>query len=130
MPGALLNFPTTSLLPSVPNLRSMENILAKTKQEDYMRALAFKLLLLEPRQAKIFELIEAADCYLGTCFFSTLILLPVLAINVWSDIAFSLLLQKSPLSWPYQVERSATTIWEPLCHYHCGDTIWVGQKLL
>jgi hypothetical protein len=73
----------------------MENILAMTKQEDYMRALAFKLLL---RQAKLFEPIEAADCYLGIYFFSIPILLSVLAINAWSDIAFSLLLQKSPLS--------------------------------
>ncbi|WP_221773510.1 alpha-L-rhamnosidase [Novosphingobium piscinae] len=85
------------------------------RQDDYVRALAFDLLPENERPAalhRLVELIEAADCHLGTGFLSTPLLLPVLARFGCPDVAFRLLLQDSDPSWLGQVRRGATTTWE------------------
>ena len=40
------------------------------------------------------------------------VLLPVLADSGYLDVAYELLLQDTPPSWLYMVERGATTVWE------------------
>lgn len=76
------------------------------KQDDYVRALAFELLLHDllhdQRQSAIYrlvELIEKAHYHLGTGFLSTPMLLPLLADNGRPDIAFRLLFQDASPSW-------------------------------
>ncbi|KAK6536016.1 hypothetical protein TWF281_000262 [Arthrobotrys megalospora] len=85
------------------------------KQDDYVRALSFDLLLEEHKSMavnRLVQLIERADYHIGTGFLSTPMLLPILANNGRPDVAFQLLLQKTSPSWLYQIERGATTIWE------------------
>lgn len=80
-----------------------------------MRALAFDLLLPHQRAAalgRLVELIKHADYHLGTGFLSTPMLLPVLAANGRPEVAFRLLFQTTALSWLYQVEHGAATVWE------------------
>jgi alpha-L-rhamnosidase len=89
--------------------------IGENKQDDYVRALDFELLLPSHRTGaitRLVELIEEASFHLQTGFLSTPMLLPVLAAHGRVDVAFRLLLQDTPLSWLYQVERGATTIWE------------------
>ncbi|WP_298197570.1 alpha-L-rhamnosidase [Novosphingobium sp.] len=85
------------------------------RQDDYVRALAFDLLPDDERPAalnRLVELIEAADCHLGTGFLSTPLLLPVLARFGRADLAYRLLLQDTDPSWLSQIRRGATTTWE------------------
>lgn len=85
------------------------------RQDDYVRALAFELLLPEQRGPAIHRLatlIEHADDHLGTGFLSTPLLLSTLADNGRSDLAYRILLQTTPPSWMAQIRRGATTIWE------------------
>jgi alpha-L-rhamnosidase len=85
------------------------------KQDDYVRALAFELLLPEQRAAavdRLVELVVAADHHLGTGFLSTPMLLSVLADNGRADVAYRVLLQTTQPSWLGQIERGATTTWE------------------
>jgi alpha-L-rhamnosidase len=89
--------------------------IGEDKQDDYVRALALDLLLPQQERSaldRLVELVEEADHHLGTGFLSTPMLLPVLADNGLSDVAFRLLLQTTAPSWLYQVERGATTMWE------------------
>lgn len=88
---------------------------ASDSQAAYVRALSFGLIPEELRAAaldRLVQLIEAADHHLTTGFLSTGDLLPVLADNGRSDIAYRLLLQRTAPSWLYMVDRGATTIWE------------------
>ena len=85
------------------------------KQDDYVRALAFELLLPSQRDgdiARLVQLIEQAGFHLQTGFLGTPMLLPVLSSHGKVDVAFRLLLQDTSPSWLYQVNRGATTIWE------------------
>ncbi|NQX12689.1 family 78 glycoside hydrolase catalytic domain [Microbacteriaceae bacterium VKM Ac-2855] len=89
--------------------------IGEDKQDDYVRALAFDLLLPQQRSAalnRLVELIEIAGDHLGTGFLSTPMLMPVLADGGRGDIAYRLLLQTSEPSWLAQIERGATTTWE------------------
>lgn len=85
------------------------------KQDDYVRALAFDLLTAQQRHlaaARLVELVEQADCHLGTGFLSTPMLLDTLVDTGHADVAYRVLLQTSAPSWLDQVERGATTTWE------------------
>ena len=96
-------------------VRNSGSRIDEDRQDDYVRALAFDLLPEDQRAAalnRLVELIEGADCHLGTGFLSTALLLPVLARFGRADIAYQLLLQDSNPSWLAQVKRGATTIWE------------------
>jgi alpha-L-rhamnosidase len=89
--------------------------IALDRQDDYVRALAFGLLLPEQRPAavaRLVELITEAGTHLRTGFLSTPMLLQVLVDGGRSDIALALLFQTTAPSWLYQVERGATTVWE------------------
>ncbi|MBB2943338.1 alpha-L-rhamnosidase [Actinoplanes lutulentus] len=91
------------------------------RQDDYVRALAFDLLLPEQRPAavdRLAALIEAAGDHLDTGFLSTPLLLGVLVDNGRLDLATRLLFQSTNPSWLYQVERGATTVWETWEGYH------------
>jgi len=91
------------------------------KQDDYVRAIAFDLLLPSQRKTaagRLVELIEAAEYHLGTGFLSTPMLLPVLVEAGHSAVAYRVLFQDTAPSWLAQVEGGATTIWEN----------WVGYK--
>jgi alpha-L-rhamnosidase len=84
-------------------------------QANLVRALAFDLVPEgdRPQVTKdLVGLIRAADTHLGTGFLSTPFLLPVLADNGQLDLAYELLLQRTPPSWLAMIEAGATTIWE------------------
>ncbi|WP_436790836.1 family 78 glycoside hydrolase catalytic domain [Yinghuangia sp. YIM S10712] len=84
-------------------------------QATYVRALAFRLVPDESRDAtaaRLVELVRKADTHLGTGFLATPYLLPVLADAGRLDVAYELLLQDTAPSWLTMVERGATTIWE------------------
>lgn len=89
--------------------------IGEDKQDDYVRGLAFDLLLPEQRPAavaRLVELITAAGDHLGTGFLSTPMLLPTLVTAGHADVAYGLLMQMTVPSWLGQIERGATTIWE------------------
>ena len=89
--------------------------IGEDRQDDYVRALAFDLLLPDQRPgavARLGELIEAAGYHLGTGFLSTPMLLEVLVDGGRADLAARLLFQTTSPSWLYQVEHGATTTWE------------------
>jgi alpha-L-rhamnosidase len=95
--------------------------LGDDRQDDYVRALAFDLLLPEQRPAavaRLAALIEANGTHLDTGFLSTAMLLPVLVDGGRADLAVALLLQTTNPSWLHQVERGATTVWETWEGYH------------
>jgi alpha-L-rhamnosidase len=84
-------------------------------QANHVRALAFDLVpddLREQTAARLVELVRAAHTHLETGFLATPYLLPVLADGGHLDVAYELLLQDTPPSWLYMVERGATTVWE------------------
>ena len=84
-------------------------------QANHVRALAFELVSSERRTqaaGRLVELIRAAGTHLGTGFLATPFLLPVLAETGHLDVAYELLLRRTPPSWLAMVERGATTVWE------------------
>lgn len=84
-------------------------------QAGYVRALSFDLIPEDQVGAaaeRLVELIHAADDHLTTGFLATGRLLPVLTDTGHSDVAASLLRQRTEPSWLNMVERGATTIWE------------------
>jgi alpha-L-rhamnosidase len=84
-------------------------------QPNLVRALAFDLLPPELRQQAaddLARLVRDADTHLGTGFLATPFLLPVLADHGHLDVAYDLLLQRTPPSWLAMRDRGATTIWE------------------
>lgn len=89
--------------------------IALDRQDDYVRALEFDLLLPEqrpPAAARLAELVTAAGDHLATGFLSTPLLLQALSNNGHSDVAYRLLLQETAPSWLGQLGRGATTWWE------------------
>ncbi|KAF5010321.1 hypothetical protein FDECE_3526 [Fusarium decemcellulare] len=89
--------------------------IAQDRQDDYVRGLAFSLLEPGQRQGaidRLVELVEAADFHLTSGFMSTGLLLPTLADNGRTDVAYRVLLQNTSPSWLYQVKLGATTTWE------------------
>ena len=84
-------------------------------QANHVRALAFELVPPEHRTqtaGRLVELIRAAGTHLGTGFLATPFLLRVLAETGHLDVAYELLVQRTPPSWLAMVERGATTVWE------------------
>jgi alpha-L-rhamnosidase len=92
-----------------------DGALRSDRQADYARALAFDLVPVHERAgiaARLVELIRAAGTHLNTGFLGTPYLLPVLADSGHLDVAYELLLQRTPPSWLAMIDRGATTIWE------------------
>lgn len=92
-----------------------DGTVALDRQDDYVRALAFDLVLPEQRARtaeRLVELIRAQGDHLSTGFLSTPMLLQVLADAGRAEVALELLFQDTAPSWLYQVERGATTVWE------------------
>lgn len=82
-------------------------------QGAYVMALAYVLepgALWDSVFAKLVEKLFAEG--IGTGFFATAQLLPLLADHGQEKLAFDLLLQENCPGWMYQVDRDATTIWE------------------
>jgi alpha-L-rhamnosidase len=89
--------------------------LSPDTQANHVRALAFELVPTElrPQTAeRLVQLVRAAGTHLGTGFLATPFLLPVLADTGHLDVAYELLLQRTPPSWLAMVDRGATTVWE------------------
>lgn len=85
------------------------------KQAEYVRALAFDLAPIDRRQQladRLAELVAEAGDHLTTGFLATPFLLQALADNGHVDVAYRLLLQRTPPSWLAMIDRGATTIWE------------------
>ncbi len=61
---------------------------------------------------RLVELIHENNDHLATGFLGTPYLLSVLSDNGYTDLAYTLLLQKTPPSWLYPLTKGATTIWE------------------
>ena len=96
-------------------VRQGGRLIAEDKQDDYVRAIRFNLVSKDEQKealGRLVELIRNADYHLGTGFLSTRELIPILCENGYSEEAFRILLQTTPPSWLYAVERGATTIWE------------------
>lgn len=88
-----------------------------TMTDDYQGAYIMALRFVIPRGplwnrafARLVKKIHAEGMQTG--FFATEHLLPLLAENGESKLAFDLLLQEECPGWMYQVKRGATTIWE------------------
>ena len=84
-------------------------------QANLVRALAFGLVPEEQRPQAVddlVKLIREAGTRLGTGFLATPYLLPVLADNGELELAYELLLQRTPPSWMAMLDAGATTIWE------------------
>jgi len=78
-------------------------------------ALHFELLPDSLRQKTVqylVALIHANNDHLATGFLGTPYLLPVLSDNGYTDLAYTILQQKTIPSWLYPVTKGATTIWE------------------
>lgn len=89
--------------------------IAPADQPNLVRALAFGLVPDELRQAaadQLAELVRGAGTHLATGFLATPFLLPVLADHGHLDVAYDLLLQRTPPSWLAMRDQGATTIWE------------------
>lgn len=89
--------------------------IADDRQDDYVRALDFDLLVPEQRPAaaaRLAELVREAGDHLGTGFLSTPLLLRTLSENGYPDVAYTILLQETAPSWLGQLTRGATTWWE------------------
>lgn len=92
------------------------------RQAEYVRALAFGLAPESARSAlthRLVDLIHDNDTHLSTGFLATPLLLPTLADNGHLDVAYELLLQRTPPSWLAMIDRGATTIWE---HWDGADS--------
>lgn len=89
--------------------------IAQDRQDDYVRALEFGLLLpAQQRRAaeRLAELVANAGDHLATGFLSTPLLLQALSRNGQEETAYRLLLQETSPSWLGQINRGATTWWE------------------
>jgi alpha-L-rhamnosidase len=89
--------------------------LSPNTQATYVRALAFDLVpddLREATAARLARLVTEAGNHLATGFLATPLLLPTLADHGHLDLAYEVLLQDSPPSWLWMIERGATTVWE------------------
>lgn len=105
--------------------------IAEDKQDDYVRAVNFNLIPKELQAAaleRLAELVRHADYHLGTGFLSTRLLLPTLCDGGFSDEAFRVLLQTSPPSWLFPVERGSTTIWETWEGYNTKGDAYMSHN--
>ncbi|MFC8037953.1 family 78 glycoside hydrolase catalytic domain [Paenarthrobacter sp. NPDC057355] len=92
-----------------------EGHLRVESQANYVRGLAFGLVPADLRTnavERLVDLIREKDIHLSTGFLSTPFLLPVLADQSRTDIAYELLYQDTAPSWMAMLDRGATTIWE------------------
>lgn len=95
---------------TTPNGATMSNT-----QTSYVLALQFDLFPENMRQQAAGRLVENIKQYgnhLTTGFLGTPYLCHVLSKYGYSDLAYTLLLQKTYPSWLYPVTKGATTIWE------------------
>ena len=95
---------------TTPNGATMSNT-----QTSYVLALQFDLFPEELRQQAADRLVNNIKQYgnhLTTGFLGTPYLCHVLSRYGYSDVAYTLLLQKTYPSWLYPVTKGATTIWE------------------
>ena len=91
-----------------------------------VRALAFGLVPEEDRAtaaAQLAELVRSTGTHVGTGFLATPFLLPVLADNGYLDLAYELLLQRTPPSWLAMLDAGATTIWESWQPFKADGTV-------
>jgi alpha-L-rhamnosidase len=89
--------------------------LTPSTQATYVRALAFGLVPEEFRAEiadHLVRMIRDAGMHLGTGFLATPYLLQVLADTGHLDVAYDVLLQRTPPSWLAMVDAGATTMWE------------------
>lgn len=92
-----------------------DGLLTIETQATYTRALAFDLVpkeLQPATAARLVELIAEAGGRPGTGFLSTPYLLPVLADQGYTSVAFDLLFQRNTPGWMVMLDRGATAIWE------------------
>jgi alpha-L-rhamnosidase len=92
-----------------------DGLVLTARQADCVRALAFGLVDDTERAAvaaQLVSLVRAAGTHLNTGFLATPDLLLVLAEHGNIDLAYEVLLQRTPPSWLTMVDRGATTIWE------------------
>lgn len=92
-----------------------DGLLRPAQQATYVHALAFDLVPEQMRQAiadRLVQMIRSAGDHLGTGFLTTPLLLPVLADTGHVDVAYDVLLQRTPPSWLGMLDRGATTVWE------------------
>jgi alpha-L-rhamnosidase len=92
-----------------------DGALTPDTQANHVRALAFGLVpddLRDQASDRLVQLILDAGTHLATGFLATPHLLPVLADTGHLDVAYELLLQRTPPSWLAMVDRGATTVWE------------------
>jgi alpha-L-rhamnosidase len=88
---------------------------ATSTQTAYILALQFDLLPEDSRQKiaeKLAEKIKANNNHLATGFLGTPYILPVLTRFGYTNLAYTLLNQRTCPSWLYPVTKGATTIWE------------------
>ena len=81
----------------------------------YVMMLVWELVPQECQRSfakKVEELVEAADCCVGTGFLATPYLLDALDKIGRSDLAVKVLFQTKQPSWLYEVGQGATAIWE------------------
>ncbi len=94
---------------------SADGRIAGDVQTSYLLALAFDLVPSELRGAAIAHLlrtIAAKDNHLSTGFLGTPLIMPVLTDVGHSDLAYTVLEQKTFPGWLLSVKNGATTIWE------------------
>jgi alpha-L-rhamnosidase len=94
---------------------SPDGTVTPSSQANLVRALAFGLVEDSHRDrvaADLVGLVRAAGTHVGTGFLATPFLLPTLAETGHLDVAYDLLLQRTPPSWLAMVDAGATTIWE------------------
>ena len=92
-----------------------EGFVSPATQANCVRALQFDLVpvLLRGRTAdQLARLVRENDNHVATGFLSSGMLLPALADNGHSDVAFALLQQRSRPSWLSMIDEGATTMWE------------------
>lgn len=88
---------------------------ASSTQTAYLLALVFDLLPEAQRPgvaAQLAEKIRSNGNKLATGFLGTPYLLPILSRFGYTDLAYTLLMQKECPSWLYPLTQGATTIWE------------------
>ncbi|WP_166351053.1 family 78 glycoside hydrolase catalytic domain [Phytoactinopolyspora limicola] len=94
---------------------SSDNKLRPDTQSNYVRALTFGLVPSAHRtqvSQRLCDLIRQAGTRLATGHLATPDLLPALADNGHTDLAYQLLLQEEAPSWLAMLNRGATTMWE------------------
>jgi alpha-L-rhamnosidase len=92
-----------------------DGTLSPETQANHVRALSFGLVpaaLRAQTAERLVALVRGAGTHLSTGFLATPQLLPTLADAGCVELAYELLLQRTPPSWLAMIERGATTVWE------------------